>query len=182
MYHSINMEIRSIWPIILNKPHWPWVTSAIFDKDAKLVAPMVKNPPAMQEIQVRSLGWKIPWRKERLPTPVFLPRESHGQRNLEGYSPWGRKELNMTKWLTLLHKLLVNRHRSLWRRLEGRLTAYIFGSVTGPFFKESPLLWSRAQVWGVIKGLWLSVLTIQVRLLFTKPRTPPFSQIKQDLT
>ena len=25
---------------------------------------------------------KIPWRRERLPTPVFLPRESHGQRSL----------------------------------------------------------------------------------------------------
>ena len=101
MYHSINMEIRSIWPIILNEPHWPWVTSAIFDKDAKLVAPMVKNPPAMQEIQVRSLGWKIPWRKERLPTPVFLPGNIYGQRSLAGYSSWGCKELDTTEWLTL---------------------------------------------------------------------------------
>ena len=35
---------------------------------------------------------KIPWRRESLPTPVFLPGESHGQRTLEGYwgyySPW----------------------------------------------------------------------------------------------
>ena len=28
------------------------------------------------------------------PTPVFLPEESHGQRNLKGYSPWGHKELD----------------------------------------------------------------------------------------
>ena len=147
---------------------------------APLVAQMVKNLPAMQETWVQSLGWEDPWRRERLPTPVFLPGESHGQRNLAGYSPRGREELDMTKWLTLLHKLLVNRHRSLWRSLEGRLTAYIFGSVTGLFFKEWPLLWSRAQVRGVIEGLWLSVLTIQIRLLFTKPRTPPLSQIKQD--
>ena len=26
------------------------------------------------------------------PTPVFLPRESHGRRRLEGHSPWGHKE------------------------------------------------------------------------------------------
>ena len=39
---------------------------------------------------------RFPWRKEWLPTPVFLPGEFHGQRNLAGYSPWGRKELNMT--------------------------------------------------------------------------------------
>ena len=38
---------------------------------------------------------KIPWRSERLPTPVFLPGESHGERSLVGYSPWGQKELDM---------------------------------------------------------------------------------------
>ena len=37
---------------------------------------------------------KIPWRRERQPTPVFLPREFHGQRSPVGYHPWGRKELN----------------------------------------------------------------------------------------
>ena len=31
------------------------------------------------------------------PTPVFLPGESHGQRNLVGYSPWGCKESDMTE-------------------------------------------------------------------------------------
>ena len=35
---------------------------------------------------------KIPWRRKWQPTPVFLPGESHEQRNLVGYSPWGRKE------------------------------------------------------------------------------------------
>ena len=45
---------------------------------------------------------KIPWRREWLPTPVFLPGEFHGQRSLAGYSPWGPKESDTTKWLTLL--------------------------------------------------------------------------------
>ena len=31
---------------------------------------------------------KIPWRRARLPTPVFLPGEFHGQGSLAGYSPW----------------------------------------------------------------------------------------------
>ena len=38
---------------------------------------------------------KIPWRREWQPTPIFLPGRSgrsHGQRSLEGYSPWGHKE------------------------------------------------------------------------------------------
>ena len=44
---------------------------------------------------------KIPWRKEWLPTPIFLPGKSHGQRNLAGYSPWGNKELDTTERLSL---------------------------------------------------------------------------------
>ena len=42
----------------------------------------------------------IPWRREWLPTPVFLPRKSPGQRSLVGYSPWGHKELDTTEQLT----------------------------------------------------------------------------------
>ena len=40
---------------------------------------------------------KIPWRREWLPTPEFLPGEFCAQRSLEGYSPWGHKESDMTK-------------------------------------------------------------------------------------
>ena len=36
-------------------------------------------------------------RRKWQPTPVFLPGEFHGQRSLEGYSPWGLKELDMTE-------------------------------------------------------------------------------------
>ena len=39
----------------------------------------------------------IAWRREWQPTPVFLPGELHGQRNLVGYSSWGRKELVTTE-------------------------------------------------------------------------------------
>ena len=40
---------------------------------------------------------KIPWRREWLPTPVFLPGESHAQRSLLGYSPWNHKESDTTE-------------------------------------------------------------------------------------
>ena len=40
---------------------------------------------------------KIPWRRTWQPTPVFLPGESHGQKSLVGYSPWGHKESAMTE-------------------------------------------------------------------------------------
>ena len=40
---------------------------------------------------------KIPWRRAWYPTPVFLPGESHGQRSLVGYSPWGCKGSERTE-------------------------------------------------------------------------------------
>ena len=44
---------------------------------------------------------KILWRRKWQSTPVFLPGEFHGQRSLVGYSPWGHKESDTTKQLTL---------------------------------------------------------------------------------
>ena len=40
---------------------------------------------------------KVPWSRKWQPTPVFLPRESHAQRSLAGYSPLSHKELDMTE-------------------------------------------------------------------------------------
>ena len=54
-------------------------------KGASLVAQTLKNLPTMQEAWIQSLGLKIPWRREWLPTPIFLPGEFHGQRSLAGY-------------------------------------------------------------------------------------------------
>ena len=66
---------------------------------ASLVAQMVKNPPPMKEMWVRSLGREDPLVKEMVPTPVLLPGEFPGQRSLGGYSPWGHKELDTTERL-----------------------------------------------------------------------------------
>ena len=57
-----------------------------------LVAQLVKNPPTMRETRFDPWVGKIPWRREGLPTAVFWPGEFHGL-----YSPWGRKELDMTE-------------------------------------------------------------------------------------
>ena len=59
---------------------------------------MVKNPPANAGDIKQFDSWvgKIPWRRKWQPTPVFLPGESHRQRSLAGYSPWGPKESGMT--------------------------------------------------------------------------------------
>ena len=62
---------------------------------------MVKNPSA-DAGDITDLGsipgsGRFPWRRKWLPTPVFLPGESHEQRNPVGYSPWGHKESDMTE-------------------------------------------------------------------------------------
>ena len=74
---------------------------------ASLVAKMVKKKIHLQCTRpgFDPLVGKIPWRREWLLTPVFLPREFHGQRSLAGYSSWGHKESDMTEWLSLLLSL-----------------------------------------------------------------------------
>ena len=62
---------------------------------------------------------KIPWKREWLPTPVFLPVEFHGQRSLAGHSSWGLKESDMTEWLTSLH----NNTKKMG---EGDLNAFLY--------------------------------------------------------
>ena len=46
---------------------------------------------------------RFPWRRERLPTPVFLLGESNRKRSLVGYNLWGCKEPDMTEVTTYTH-------------------------------------------------------------------------------
>ena len=78
-----NQVERAFWGRILSFP--------LKSQSVSLVAQRVKNLSAMWEIWVRSLG-KIPWRMERLPTPVFWPGKFHGL-----YSPRGHKESDSIK-------------------------------------------------------------------------------------
>ena len=61
----------------------------------------VKNLPTNMGDKCGFAPWvrKIPWRRAWQPTPVFLPGESHWQRSLAGYSPWGCKDLDTTERL-----------------------------------------------------------------------------------
>ena len=72
------------------------------------MAQIVKNLPAMREIQLQSWVGKT-LEKEMATTPVFLPGESHGQKSLAGYSSRGRKESDDCATTTSLH---VNRETS----------------------------------------------------------------------
>ena len=53
---------------------------------------------------------KIPCGRKGQLTPVFLPGEFHGQRSLEGYSPWSCKESDTTEWLsTHTHNMYIKK-------------------------------------------------------------------------
>ena len=68
---------------------------------APLVAQLVKNLSAMWRHGFDSWVGKIPWRRKRLPTPIFWPGESHRLYNL-----WGCKESDMTEQLSLSLSLI----------------------------------------------------------------------------
>ena len=83
--------------------HWKYLNHTLkyYLLQASQVVQVVKNSPANAgDMRCGFDLWvgKIPWRRKWQPTPVFLPGESHGQRSLAGYSPWGGKELNTTEW------------------------------------------------------------------------------------
>ena len=62
---------------------------------SSLVAQLVKNLPAMWDTWFDPWIGKVPWRKQRLPTPIFWPGEFHGLS-----SPWGCRESDTTERLS----------------------------------------------------------------------------------
>ena len=81
---------------------------------------MVKNQPAMRRPWFDSWAKKISWRKEWLPTPVFLPGESQGQRSLVGYSPRGHKESDTAEATLHTHTRMCNVQKPAVERLRER--------------------------------------------------------------
>ena len=77
--------------------------SGIVGRLFTLWAPKEAHAPAPQCQRPGFDPWvgKIPWRRERQPTPVFFPGESHGLRSLAGYSPWGHKKSDTTERFSL---------------------------------------------------------------------------------
>ena len=59
---------------------------------------LIKEPKVM---------YSISWRRKWQPIPIFLTGEFLGQRILAGYSPWGRKDSDMTEQLSLTHTLII---------------------------------------------------------------------------
>ena len=76
---------------------------------------------------------KIPWRRKWQLSPTFFPGESRGQRSLEGYSPWGGKELDMTEHMhthTHTHTCAHTRtHPSLCKNLQSGEASPVHGTL-----------------------------------------------------
>ena len=69
---------------------------------------------------------KIPWRRECLPTPVFLPGESHEQWSLVGYGPWGQTDLDTNERLSVQACMHTHTHTHIFWDLA--LNSYKFMS------------------------------------------------------
>ena len=80
---------------------------------------------------------KIAWKRAWQPTPVSLPGESHGQRSLAGYSPWGHKELDMTETTWRAYTLNLKSGKSQGGS-EGRDSEVQRRDPEGPELESSP--------------------------------------------
>ena len=103
MLPSMGLQrVRLHWATELNQVHMYGLPSGSDGKESTSSSGDPGSSPGSE----RSLG-----EGEWLPTLVFLPGESHGQRNLRCCSPWGYKEFNTTEqlnWTELNHSVNIN--------------------------------------------------------------------------
>ena len=121
--HPTLTSLDALWKIIKIKTNLLFFYSCIIWGGS-----VVKNLPAMQEMQFDPWvgkmpgrkAWQstpvfyprkyVPWRKAWQPTPVFLPGESQWQRSLAGSGPWGCKESDMTEATWVQEKSIFKKH------------------------------------------------------------------------
>ena len=122
-----------LWPAVGTAPEQmcAYISNGVANQRAKyrlfsllgvfLVAQLVRNPPAMWETWIRYLGCKDPLEKKTATHSSLWPGECLGL-----YSPWGRKESDMTEWFSL-HFSLLERERKRkyipWYPLQGEASS-----------------------------------------------------------
>ena len=92
----------------------------------------------------------IKWRRKWQPTPVSLPGKSHGWTSLEGYSPWGHKESDMTEQVTLSLFKLIKPTEFHFSRLSNGNTKICLAETSGKAF-------SYLSIKGWPEVIWLFI-------------------------
>ena len=97
------LPIPSLWVIPVHQPqascilHWTWTDDSFLIWYYTCFNAILPNHPPPFPLPQSPKDCSI--HLCLLATPVFFPGISHGRRSLVGYSPCGRKELDMTEWL-----------------------------------------------------------------------------------
>ena len=98
---------------------------------------------------------KTHWRRKWQPTPVLLPKKSHGKRNLVDYSPWGHKELDTAEWVSTHFVLII--HLFMWlcqvlgfpRLLSGKESACHCRRCLNPWVEKEMSIHSSILAWNI---------------------------------
>ena len=108
----------------------------------------------MQERLFHSWVRKVPGKRKWQLTPVFLPGKAHGQRSLEGYSPWDHKESDPTERqsaITEVMDILFGMGSTL-KNYKGAISIELF-----------PLLCHRVNIYiyiCILKHYWICLVVL----------------------
>ena len=132
------------------------------------MAEMVKNLPAVQEMQVRSLGQEDPPEEGSQPTSIVLSGESHGQRSLVACSPWGHKASDTPEATEHTH---THAHMSPFQNHNTHISTTETGTESSLRGSLGGLVSPRCDIKALSRGyssLGIYVTTLICKLLFNR--------------
>ena len=98
---SMDLSLNKLQEMVKDREAWSATVHRVTKSQAQLnnwtTATTSSNKESACQCWFDTWVGKIPWSTKWQPAPVFLSGKFHGQRSLASYSPWGRKELDMTE-------------------------------------------------------------------------------------